>query len=109
FIGVAFICFLLLAFQRSSAVQHVKAFFVACISPTQRLFTHMTHPSAPVESSVSNTVPSEASSPSPVEIGSHSEQTRALHVLSDENTRLHNLLDLKKDRWPQMVAAHVVS
>ena len=39
----------------------------------------------------------------------HAEQSRALKVLAEENQRLTQLLDLKRERWPRMLAAHVVN
>jgi rod shape-determining protein MreC len=111
FIGVAIICFLLLAFQRSSAVQHIKGFFVSCTFPAQRLFSRLTS-SAPAEKlpDPAPAVSPEASAVSPEGvIDSHAEHARALRVLSDQNSRLGELLDLKRNRWPQLVSARVVS
>jgi hypothetical protein len=109
FIGVAFLCFLLLAFQRSSAVQHVKAFFVGCTFPTQRLFSELTS-SVPTEKPPVSPPPAEdVLTPSGGSVISHGEQSRALRVLAEENVRLSELLDLKRQHWPHLVSAHVVN
>src|SRR5882672_4356793 len=92
FISVAFLCFLLLAFQRSSAVQHIKAFFVGCTFPTQRLFSQLTS-SAPVEKLAVPTPISEdplTATTGPVDV--RAEQSRALRVLTEENAHLSDLL-----------------
>jgi rod shape-determining protein MreC len=109
FISVAVFCFSLLAFQRSVAVQHVKAFFVGFTFPTQRLFSQLAgHPPAdkpivPIPQSEDNLTPPQGA------VDMHAEQSRAVHVLSDENTRLRALLDLKRERWPKLISAHIVS
>ena len=115
FIGVAVISFFLLAFQRSSAVQHIKAFFVSCTFPAQRLLSEWTSaspiekpvtppPTAPVEDGLMPPIP-EANGV----VDEHAEQSRALHVLAEENARLSGLLEFKRERWPRLVAARVVS
>jgi rod shape-determining protein MreC len=124
FVGVVFLSFLLLAFQRTSAVQHVKAFFVACSFPTQRLVSQLTsttpeEPTAPIRVPVVETptipetstpTPSVVSAAAPAEkIDIHPEQLRALRVATEENQRLTALLGLKRERWPHMVAARVVN
>jgi len=108
FIGVAFVCFLLLAFQRSSAVQHIKAFFVGCTFPTQRLFSQMTAASPAEKNVVSATPLVDSLVPSVGTVDMHAEQSRALRVLAEENARLNELLELKRDRWPRLISAHVV-
>jgi cell shape-determining protein MreC len=112
FIGVAFLSFFLLAFQRSSAVQHIKSFFVRCTLPTQRMFTQITTPT-PIEKPVVAPAPvsdEDTAIPSPTggEVDPHAEHVRAIKVLKEQNTRLSNLLELKRSRWPRLVAAHVV-
>jgi cell shape-determining protein MreC len=115
FIGVAFLCFLLLAFQRSAAVQHVKAFIVACTSPTQRVFTHFTRPAPAGETSPaaplmsSGPVETAPVAEAPVDVDLHPENSRTLRVLADENARLRDILELKRSHWPKLVAAHVVN
>jgi rod shape-determining protein MreC len=113
FITVAFLSFLLLAFQRSSAVQNIKAFVVACTFPSQRLFSQLTSPST-VERAPSVPAPEAPALPDapavPAEpLDLHPEQSRALRVLSEENQRLSALLGLRRERWPQLVAARVVN
>jgi hypothetical protein len=111
FIGVAFLCFLLLAFQRSAAVQHVKAFFVGCTLPAQRMFSQLTA-SPPVEPPpVPAPVPAEDATVPPVGgvEDTRPEQSRAVRVLAQENARLSELLGLRRERWPRMVSARVVS
>ncbi|OGR89410.1 MAG: rod shape-determining protein MreC [Elusimicrobia bacterium RIFCSPLOWO2_01_FULL_59_12] len=112
-IGVVFLSVLLLAFQRSAVVQHIKSFFVACTFPSQRLFSQL---SAPVTPS-SPAAPAIPSAPVSEELGAlpdaaadwRAEKFRALKVLADENARLNALLGLKRERWPRLVAARVVS
>jgi hypothetical protein len=116
FISVAFLSFIFLAFQRSSGVQHLKAFFVACTLPAQRSFSHMAsnpQPESPASPTVQPSVPTavvpEDEFPAADKAAdAHAEQVRALQVLKEQNTRLHNMLDLKQNRWPRLVAAQVV-
>jgi rod shape-determining protein MreC len=109
FICVAFLCFLLLAFQRSSAVQHVKAFFVGCTFPTQRMFSQLTTITPVEKPPVPQPAEQEPLIPVTPSLDVHGEQTRALRVLAKENERLSSLLDLKRDHWPRLVSARVVS
>src|SRR5262249_19052354 len=109
FIGVAFLSFLLLAFQRSSPVQHVKAIFVSCTFPAQRWLSQLTTTPPPENAAVAPPTPSEAEPLVPSSLDTHAEQSRALKVLADENQRLTQLLELKRERWPHMLAAHVVN
>ena len=109
FIGVAFLSFLLLALQRSSPVIHVKAFFVGCTFPAQRFLSQLTTAPAPEKAPVAPTPENTSETLPPGSMDSHAEQSRALKVLSDENQRLTQLLELKRERWPRMLAAHVVN
>lgn len=116
YVSVALLSILLLAFQRTTVVQSLKAFFVSCTFPTQRLFTHWgsSSPALPalpmvtdvpavnVSSDVVSALPSESQEV----IG---ERARALRVLKEENMRLTQLLNLKRERWPHLLAARVVT
>src|SRR5262245_6080496 len=88
FIGVAFLSFLLLAFQRSSGVQHRKALFVTCILPTQRMFTQMTSVATPpVEKTTAPVTPAAPDEllPPTGSVDLHAEHFRALQVLKEQN------------------------
>jgi hypothetical protein len=111
FIGVAITSLLLLAFQRSAPVQHLKAFFVSCTFPTQRLLARWSTAETPA-------VPAPAVVPTPAlstdtdvsaPATTTAESIRVTRLLQDENRRLNDLLELKHRRFPRMLAAHVVN
>ncbi len=110
FMGVACLSFLLLAFQQSSPVQHVKTLFVSCTFPTQRYLSQLTTVPAPEKVPMapppSNDL-EEKLPPGAMDV--HAEYSRELKILIDENRRLTQLVELKRQRWPQMVVAHVVN
>jgi rod shape-determining protein MreC len=103
---VAVLSFLLLAFRRTSTVRYLRTFLVISTLPTERFLSTL-KTIEPVE------LPPQAA-PASVDISSSPasvlavEQRRALQVLTEENKRLRELLDLKQRSWPQGVAAHVV-
>lgn len=102
-IGTVFVSFLLLAFQQSSPVRHLKAFLVFSTLPVDRFLTHSTFPSGEEGEGDGRRL-----SPSvwPAMEGKGSRRER--QVLEEENRRLHQVLDLKERRWPHALAAHVV-
>src|SRR5205823_10097539 len=62
--------------------------------------------------SVSAIPPTENSAEPPLPVGTvepGAEQTRAVHVLKDENKRLADLLELKRKSFPRLLAARVVN
>jgi len=104
-IGVALLCFLLLAFQRTAAVQHLRSMLIVLTLPSERLLSQVSTP-APSGSAPSPASP--ATDSSGADGHGSAEQMREIQVLTDENRRLHDLLDLKQNRWPTSVGAHVV-
>lgn len=101
---------LLMVFQRSAVVRHVRSFLVVFSSPTERLLSSVpseTHPSTRPDPPKVSMPDAEPATTIPA-WAQHAEQRRALQVLSDENTRLRDLLQLKNRRWPKSVAAHVI-
>jgi len=108
-VSVVFVSFLLLAFQRSSPVQHVKSFFVGCTFPTQRFFSQLTAVRAPEKAPEAPPPTEEELVMPPGAMDTHAEQSRALKVLTEENARLTQILELKRQHWPRLVAAHVVN
>ena len=97
--AILLVCILQLAFQQSAIVVRIKSVVVYLTLPLHRAFIHREE---------EGLIPS-VTSASIVMPVHEAERSRALSVLSDENDRLHDLLDLKKHRWPQGVAAHIVS
>src|SRR6185312_4264789 len=91
-IGVAFISFLLLAFQRTSAVKHLRAFLVVCTLPTERFLTDLN--AVPTAPSRANVQRNPADLAGRTDWAAPAEEQRALRVLSDENARLRELLEL---------------
>jgi cell shape-determining protein MreC len=109
-IAVAALSILLLAFQRSAFVRHVRTALVTFTLPTERFLSRLKAPKIPA---IALPDPGQTGSPPPSTTSAplwafDSEQRRALQVLSSENDRLHDILDLQKRRWPRAVAAHVV-
>jgi hypothetical protein len=103
--GVAFVSFLLLAFQRTSVVRALRVVLVSCTLPTERYLSRLKE-LPPVEESASPAATPSGSILTP-SLGTPPEERRMVQVLSWENQRLHGLLELKQDRWPAAVAAHV--
>jgi cell shape-determining protein MreC len=104
-VGVVFLSFLLLAFQRSTPVQYFKSVIAICTLPSQRLLSRWAAPTLKTDSPAGIPLSSEPMSSAPSE---QAETSRAMRVLTTENTRLRHLLDLKQDHWPRAVAAHVM-
>ncbi|MFA5974991.1 MAG: rod shape-determining protein MreC [Elusimicrobiota bacterium] len=108
-LGVVFVSFLLLIFQRTSVVRHLRTFLVITTLPTERFLSGL---KAPPE----NSPVTESSTPSSVNEplatvpswGGPPEARRTVQVLRQENKRLLDLLELQERRWPHAVAAHVV-
>ncbi len=118
YVGVVFISILLLAFQRTIAVQSIKAFFVSCTFPTQRLFARWGAPAVPghihtsfpdVSTGTLHGSSDTGTLPFSAEGESGNVKTRNVRMLVEENTRLTNLLNLKRERWPNLLAARVVN
>ncbi len=106
--GLLLVSSLFLAFQKSSSIQHVRAFLVRFTLPPQRFLslqsagnesTIVSTPS-PVETSVPTSVP---------EAGEVvlAEEGRKIQLLRDENKRLHDVLQLKQEKWPRAIVCHV--
>jgi len=107
-IGVGFVSFLLLTFQRSSSVRHVKAALVWVTLPAERFLSRLGFSSPDPYGSTPPSIPSEIPSHPVNLLGLQGEQNRALRVYQDENVRLRELLALKGQRWPSAVAADVI-
>ena len=104
-----FVSSLFLAFQKTSSVQHLRAFLVRFTLPPQHFLvqiksssseTSITEPSEPAPDNVPGTV---------LDIGSHfsGEERRRIQILTEENTRYRNLFQLKESKWPGAIVAHV--
>lgn len=105
-VAVVFVSFLLLVFQRSSSVRHIRSVLVSITLPVERFLSETRTP-VPMDEvpEPAGTAPALPIEPAP---GFQTETRRALDVLRKENKRLHDLFDLKQQRWPRAVAAHVV-
>jgi hypothetical protein len=112
--GVAFASFLLLFFQRTSFVRHLRTFLVVTTLPTERFLSDLKAPpnmETPAPAPLQATPPEGAETTAPVATvpswGAEPEARRAVQVLNQENRRLRDLLGLREQRWPHAVAAHV--
>ncbi len=108
--AVAFISCLLLLFQGSTPVRRLRSILVSVTVPVER-FLSQTRAPVDVEGP-----PTPAGTPSAQGNLPDSEppwsvvpeERRLNHVLISENKRLHELLDLRQNRWPRALAASVV-
>jgi rod shape-determining protein MreC len=108
-VAVAFISFLLLIFQHTSSVHHIRSLLVSGSLPVERFLSGPNNmETGPLQVEVSTTgipapmVPAEATT------GSQVESLRTIDVLRQENKRLHELFNLQQGRWPKAIAAQVV-
>jgi rod shape-determining protein MreC len=111
-VGVAFLCFILLYFQNTSGVRHLRTWLVRCTLPTGRFLSEMQSPSTAVPETVmvlpdGTTAAATAPGPAAPAWSEAPELSRKLQLLEDENHRLRELIDLRQRRWPRAVAAHV--
>jgi len=105
--GILFVSAFFLAFQKTSSVQHLRAFLVRFALPPQRYLTQLHNSDAPAvqdQGSAESAVPPLASSDVGVLGG---EENRKLQVLTEENDRLREILSLKREKWPRAMVAHV--
>jgi hypothetical protein len=106
--GLLLVSAILFTFQKTSSVQHLRAFLVRFALPPQRLLSQIKAPSAP-ESPAPDAVAGQAPSPEDIaaNAGLGGEDRRKIQVLREENERLRDVLELKKERWPRAIIAHV--
>src|SRR5882724_5576408 len=106
--GLLLVSAVLFIFQRSSSVQYLRAFLVRFALPPQRLLTQLKAPLSPGRLAP-DTGGGESASPDAAALNAvvEGEDRRKIEVLREENERLHNVLDLKKERWPRAIIAHV--
>ena len=106
--GLLFVSSLLLAFQKTSSVGHLRAFLVRLALPPQRFLAQLKPP--PPSPETEGTAPSEEDRLSAildVSVRFSGEMRRKLQVLGEENSRLREALALKDSKWPSAVGAHV--
>ena len=106
--GLLFVSSLLLAFQKTSSVQHLRAFLVRLALPPQRFLAQLKPPSPSPEAE--GTAPSEEDRLSAIlDVSARfsGELRRKIQVLGEENSRLREALELKDSKWPRAVVAHV--
>src|SRR5438132_4213414 len=98
--GLLVVSAVLFTFQKTSSVQHLRAFLVRFALPPQRLLTHGKPAMAPDQTAAA-AVASGTPFPESEEAAVHleGEERRRLDVLREENERLHAILDLKKEKW----------
>jgi rod shape-determining protein MreC len=106
--GLLLVSSILFIFQRTSSVQYLRAFLVRFALPPQRLLTQMKAPMAP-PSPAQDTVGAESPSPTAAAENENQggEERRKIQVLREENERLRDVLELKKEKWPRAIVAHV--
>jgi rod shape-determining protein MreC len=106
--GLLLVASLLLAFQKTSSVQHLRAFLVRFALPPQRFLSQLKAPSGGPETSAPAST-EETVSPESLELkGSFvGEERRKVQVLSEENSRLREILELKREKWPKAIVTHV--
>jgi len=105
FVGVAFVSLLLLAFQRSSPVRHLRTFLVTLTMPTERFLSRVKSSETP-----SGVMPGENGQPSEQRAPAWSwapESERLMRVLKQENQRMRDLLALRETVAGAPIAAHV--
>jgi hypothetical protein len=107
--GLLLVSSFLLAFQKTSSVQHVRAFLVRFALPPQRFLSQLKASATVSESSAPGSSDPAAPVLVDVEINGHflGEERRKVQILTEENTRLRDILSLKHDKWPKAVMAHV--
>jgi len=106
--GLILISSLLLAFQKNSSVQHLRTLLVRFRLPPQRFLSQLTTVAPSSEAPAA--VPSREVNPStdlgPIE-SFRGEDRRRVQILSDENSRLRDVLRLKESKWPRAVVCRV--
>jgi rod shape-determining protein MreC len=108
-VGLIVVSSLLLGFRRTSAVQSFRSFLVRFTLPPQRFLSQTKFAQGITESHQVEAVPESVRTD--VQLADNAflaETRRKLQVLEQENAQLHRLLELRDDRWPQGIVAHVV-
>jgi rod shape-determining protein MreC len=106
-VGVVFVCGLLLGFQKTLLVKHLRAVLVRTTLPPQRFLSRFKAVPMTVESPGSPATPGTPESQESAESQVVPEQKRLVQVLREENSRLREALALQRHRWPRAVVAHV--
>jgi rod shape-determining protein MreC len=106
--GLLLVSAVLFTFQRASSVHHMRAFLVRFALPPQRFLTQLKAPGTP-EAPLESPVEKPSAPPEEISINGRfaGEERRKVDLLSEENVRLREILDLKKENWPKAVVAHV--
>jgi rod shape-determining protein MreC len=106
--ALLFVASLLLAFQKSSSVQHLRAFLVRFALPPQHFLAQL-KPTSPSAETAGATASEEDRFPAILDVSDRfsGEMRRKLQVLGEENNRLREVLELKGSKWPRVVVAHV--
>src|SRR5437879_9475096 len=105
--GFLFASALLFAFQKAYSVQHLRAFLVRFALPPQRFLTQLKAPEAPEPPAPPSVAETTSSDEMPTSGTFPTEERRKIQILSEENKRLRDILDLKKEKWPRAIVAHV--
>jgi len=106
--GLLLVSSLLLAFQKTTSVQHLRAFLIRFALPPQHFLSQLKAP--PPESPVTTSMSPEGTViPGVPEIEEPhvGEDRRRVQVLNEENQRLRDILELKRSKWPRSIVAHV--
>jgi len=104
-----FVSSLLLAFQKTSPVQHLRAFLVSFTLPPQRFLAQAKGPSSAVSTPEYPEMSVLDASGTVLDVSGHfsGEERRKIQVLSEENARFRDLFLIKDQKWPRAIAARV--
>src|SRR5258706_2581282 len=106
--GLLLVSSLLLAFQKTSSVQHLRSFLVRFALPPQQFLSQAKalptiSETASLPAVEENAVPAVAE----YKESYSGEARRQVQVLNEENARLREILELQRQKWPRAVVAHV--
>ena len=106
--GLLFVSSIFLAFQKTSPVQHLRAFLVRFALPPQRFLAQLKY-SSPSRTTDGAAVSEEDRISAVLDVSDRfsGELRRKLGVLGEENSRLREVLALKDSKWPRAVVARV--
>ena len=107
--GLLFVSSLLLAFQKTSSIQHLRAFLVSFTLPPQRFLAQAKGAPSAVSAPENSELSVTDASGMVLDVSGHfsGEERRKIQVLSEENARLRDILQIKDQKWPQAIVAHV--
>ena len=106
--GLLLVSSLFLAFQKTASIQHLRSFLVHFSIPPQRFLSDL-KPTAPEPEGAAVSVASDTTTLRDADLDQNfvGEERRKVEVLREENSRLRDILELKRERWPKATVARV--